>query len=265
MRRLLVALYPEGWRARYRDEFLAVLGQRALGPHDIADVLLGALDAHLHPATHGLTARGFAGGTSALRIGGLAAVVAGIGWLAVLTANAINDGREAAVPWLGIVLVATSLTTLVALIGLSAFEARRHPVQAWAAFTVPALGAATFIAGGVASVVIGDADRVVVAGLSGWLIATLGLLLQVIGSSLFALATWHSRSLSRGAAALLGVGTVVVVVLLTGRTGGETQAELSAFVVVASILPFPLGWAALGISAIRLDRRVAALSSVVPA
>lgn len=265
MKRLLVNLYPKGWRARYADEFLIVLDHRSLGPFDVADVLLGALDAHLHLTSRGSTARQVAGGMSALRIGGLAAVLAGGGWLAVLAANAINNGREAGVPWLGLVLIATSLTTLVALIGLSAFEARRHPVQAWAAFALPALGAATFIAGGVASAVIGDADRVVIAGLSGWLVATVGLLLQVTGSSLFALAMWRSRSLSRGAAALLGVGTVVVVALLTGRTGSETQAELSALVVVASILPFPLGWAALGISAIRLDLRVAASSSVVPA
>jgi len=42
---LLVRLYPARWRARYGDEFELVLGDRPLGPFDVADVLLGALDA----------------------------------------------------------------------------------------------------------------------------------------------------------------------------------------------------------------------------
>ena len=45
---LLLRCYPARWRARYGDEFAAVLDERPLGPFDVADVLLGALDAHLH-------------------------------------------------------------------------------------------------------------------------------------------------------------------------------------------------------------------------
>jgi hypothetical protein len=45
---LLIRLYPARWRARYGDEFAVVLEERPLGPFDVADVLLGALDAHLH-------------------------------------------------------------------------------------------------------------------------------------------------------------------------------------------------------------------------
>ena len=45
---LVLRLYPARWRARYGDEFAAVLEERPLGPFDVADVLLGALDAHLH-------------------------------------------------------------------------------------------------------------------------------------------------------------------------------------------------------------------------
>jgi hypothetical protein len=47
MRRLLLRLYPAPWRARYGDEFAALLEERSLGPSDVADVVHGALDAHL--------------------------------------------------------------------------------------------------------------------------------------------------------------------------------------------------------------------------
>jgi len=43
----LTRLYPRGWRARYADEFNALLEQCLNTPLDILDVILGALDAHL--------------------------------------------------------------------------------------------------------------------------------------------------------------------------------------------------------------------------
>ncbi|HEY7781874.1 MAG TPA: hypothetical protein VIC85_16905 [Ktedonobacterales bacterium] len=44
----LVRLYPRHWRTRYGDELVDLLESRPLGPLDLLDVLLGALDAHLH-------------------------------------------------------------------------------------------------------------------------------------------------------------------------------------------------------------------------
>ena len=38
MRRFLVRLYPADWRARYGDEFEALLEERPLGPFDVADI-----------------------------------------------------------------------------------------------------------------------------------------------------------------------------------------------------------------------------------
>ena len=43
--RSLVRLYPASWRARYGEEFEALLEERPLGPFDVADVLLSAVDA----------------------------------------------------------------------------------------------------------------------------------------------------------------------------------------------------------------------------
>jgi hypothetical protein len=45
----LLRLYPRIWRARYEEELLAVLESRPLSFPDTIDMLLGAIDAHLHP------------------------------------------------------------------------------------------------------------------------------------------------------------------------------------------------------------------------
>lgn len=42
----LVRLYPHSWRARYGEEFAALLEQQSLSAGVIANILLGALDAH---------------------------------------------------------------------------------------------------------------------------------------------------------------------------------------------------------------------------
>lgn len=47
--RLLLALYPRGWRRRYGAEFGAVLDEQRSSPGLLLDVVLGAIDAHLDP------------------------------------------------------------------------------------------------------------------------------------------------------------------------------------------------------------------------
>jgi hypothetical protein len=49
--RWLVRRYPSVWRARYADELLAWVAERGLGALVALDLVLGALDAHLHPRT----------------------------------------------------------------------------------------------------------------------------------------------------------------------------------------------------------------------
>lgn len=46
--RWLVALYPETWRERYEEEFLALLEECPLSLMSLLDVIVSALDAHLH-------------------------------------------------------------------------------------------------------------------------------------------------------------------------------------------------------------------------
>jgi len=248
----LLRLYPARWRARYADEFAAMLEQRPLGPFDVADIVLGALDAHLH--LRGLAAasehrKGFA---MTLRIGGYAAILGGLLWLFVLAGNAISNGSEAAGQYLGIAIVAATILTLIALIGLSAFQARRHPLLIWAAFAIPALGAVMGLLGFVAMIVLGDGEANLVAGISVWAFSTLGVVTLVVGSALFALATWLARSLSRPASAALGLGAILVMPTIAGVTGGLVPEALGMALLIVAVLAFPAGWMGLGISALRV-------------
>jgi hypothetical protein len=254
VRRLLIRCYPAVWRARYAAEFAAILEERPLGPFDVADVLLGALDAQLHlrglrvASVHG---KGF---PMSLRIGGYAAIASGLLWLSALVGNAFNNGAEDGAAWVGLVIILAVITTLVALVGLSAFQARRDPALAWAAFAIPAIGGLTTLLGAIAMTITGDGDRAIVGELSGWAISSLGLLAMLVGSGLFAVATLRTHSLSREAAILLLVGTIVVLPGIGALSGGLVPDPLVPILLVATVSLFPAGWVALGISALRTNR-----------
>jgi len=249
---LLFRLYPTRWRARYGDEFAAVLEERPLGPFDVADILLGALDAHLHLRGLGAASEHRKGFAMSLRIGGYAAILGGALWLLTLAGNAINNGAETGSPFLGYAVVGATVMTLVALIGLSAFQARSHPMLTWAAFAIPAIGAVIGLLGYASIVLTGDSDAVMIGGISPWMIGSLGLVTMVLGSSLFAVATWRARSLSRPAAGLLGVGALLTMVALLGVGSGGLSSPVAVVAVIAAIVAFPAGWIALGISALRI-------------
>ena len=204
---VLIRLYPARWRARYGDEFMAVLEERPLGPFDVLDVLLGALDAQLH--LRGLAAatdhqKGF---TMSLRIGGYAAIVGSLLWFAGFLANAL-DGSDDAWPTAGIILAGT-VVLLVGIAGLSAFAARKNPVLGWAAFLVPAAGAVAMAAGLLAMGLLGDAA--LAGDIGGWALFMLGLIALMVGSGLFALASWRTGMLSRPGTVLLGACGLLVI------------------------------------------------------
>lgn len=249
---LLLRLYPARWRARYGDEFAAVLEERPLGPFDVADVLLGAIDAHLHLRGLGAASEHRKGFAMSLRIGGYAAILGGILWLLALAGNAINNGGESPSPLLFVALIGATIATLVALVGLSSFQARSHPLLVWTAFAVPAAGAVIGLFGWAGMAVTGDSDAPLVGGIDGWIIMSFGLLTLLLGSGLFAIATWRARSLSRWAAALLGFGAILVVPSIAGATGGIVPEVLAIPFLVAAIVAFPAGWMGLGISALRV-------------
>jgi hypothetical protein len=254
MRSLLIRCYPRSWRDRYGDEFAAVLEDRHLGPYDVADVLLAAIDAHLH--LRGLAAASVPRGGFVMsqRIGGYAAVIAGVLWLATLVGNAINNGAESNSILLPLLMLSATVATLLALVGLSAFQARKHPVLVWAAFAIPAIGAVVSLSGWLAMIVTGNSDVRMIGDIGAWMVMSIGVLTLMVGSALFAIATWLARSLSRRAAAVLGIGSVLVIPALTGLAFGWLPDVLAYAAVLIAILAFPVGWMGLGVSALRSPR-----------
>ncbi|OGO54259.1 MAG: hypothetical protein A2V85_17275 [Chloroflexi bacterium RBG_16_72_14] len=253
MSHLLLALYPASWRTRYGEEFELILADRPLGPFDVADVLLGALDAHLHLRGLGAASQHAKGFAMSLRIGGWAAIAGGPLWFLGL-AGASADANDGPGPWSG-VMVAGTAALLVALTGLSAFQARRYPRLTWAAFALPAIGIVVSAIGAVAMAVVGD--RPFLGDLSPWYVWMSGTITMFVGSGLFAVATWRTPTLSRRAAGLLAVSSVAVFAAVPAMTGlfAAPDAVITALFVVA-MAAFVGGWIALGTSALRIDRSI---------
>jgi hypothetical protein len=243
MSRVLIRLYPAKWQERYGVEFEAVLDERPLGPFDVADIMLGALDAQLHLRGRAAGIEQGRGTAMSLRIGGIAAIVGVLCWMAGL---ALWSVRPAPLGPAGppLLLIAGSVALLVAVAGLSAFQARVYPKLTWAAFVVTALGTLAFIGGFLGFTFAGGPN----SDEAYWAIWALGGLTAIAGSTLFAVATYRTRALSRVAATLIGSGPLL---LFTLRPGSQLLGA-------AVLFCFFLGWFVLGVQAIRLDRPVSA-------
>jgi drug/metabolite transporter (DMT)-like permease len=261
MNSLLIRLYPTSWRARYGDEFEAVLEERPLGPFDVADILLGALDARLRLRGRDATIKQGRMFTMSLRFGGAAAILGGVLFSTGFIVSSI-------VPWdvpVGVAFLLAGLAALlVALIGLSAFQARQHPRLIWTAFALPAFGTAVACIGIVSAAFFGE--RPVVAGLDAWSISMIGLFATAVGTILFALATYRTRALSRPAAGFLaaaaGYLVTVIVVAFSGLFGSVygIGGTLVSVLGIAGLLGFSIGWVVLGWTAIRIDRPATAVA-----
>jgi hypothetical protein len=248
----LLRLYPARWRARYDDEFAALLEERSLGPFDVADIVLGALDAHLHLRGLGAASQHAKGFAMSLRLGGYAAIAGGVLWfIGLAAASALKEGGGAFM----LAFAAGSAALLVALVGLSAFQARRYPRLVWAAFIVPAAGAVASIVGILGMAIVGDGRFI--GGWSAWYVWSFGTVALIIGSALFAIATWRAHTLSRAAAGVLATASFVVVPVIFGLdiVGSVLPATVEPLVMIVGTLAFAGGWVALGVSALRVDGR----------
>jgi len=242
MTKFLIRLYPARWRARYGDEFAAILEERSLGPFDVADILLGAFDAQLRLRKVGTDIAHGRSFSMSLRIGGFAAIVGAAFWPVGFFITAGYRGDIGAIDPVAarLLLIAGSLALLVAFAGLSAFQARTHPGFAWAAFVIPAVGTIASIVG-IVGFHLSSEDYFPV-----WILGTMTFF---VGSTLFAIATYRTAALSRGAAMLLGVGSALTMIFAMSGGGNPSPA-----LMVAALGGFGLGWFALGVQAIRLDR-----------
>ena len=252
MKRLLIRLYPAWWRARYGEEFAYLLEERPFGPFDLVDVGLAALDAHLHLRRRDSARNPAPGITMSLRIGGLGAIAGGLLWFVSLV-GASGTNNAATELWFGLMVVA-EIALLLALSGLSAFQARSHPLLTWAAFVVPAVGCAMSVVGIVGMQVVGD--RPFVGDVTPWFVWMIGTMSLIAGSGLFAFVTLRTRTFGRPGAALLGLGSIAVVPFLSGLIGAIVPEALGQALMVATMLAFAGGWMVTGWSALRLDRSV---------
>lgn len=245
---LLLAMYPARWRQRYGEEFRDLLESRPLGPFDFADVLIGALDARLTRFRFAGAASIDGGPLMMLRLGGIGAIAGGASWFIGLAVASMPGGDDAA--WLALIALGTA-GLLLALIGLSAFQAHRHPILAWAAFAIPGLGAFVSVIGATVMALGPGDDPLVLGSFSAWSVWMLGLLGVLVGSIIFAVATIRAAVFSRRAAIALAVSSATVLVVMTGRLGVNvegTGAELLLAVVMGS---FGASWIALGVMALR--------------
>lgn len=247
---LLLRLYPARWRARYGDEFATLLAERPLGPFDVADVLLGALDAHLHLRGLGSWSEHRRGFPMSLRLGGFAAVAGG----ALILTGWVWSGIDPADTDLGVWLfLAGIVALLVGLAGLSAFQGRTQPTLVWAAFLLPAVGGAVTALGMVGMGLMHD--QPLVGGWSAWNFFFIGLLMTVAGSIVFATATYRTGALPRSGALALAAGSALALgSLAISIAGGDAMWEAVRPLFLLGYLAFPVGWIVLGMQAVRLDR-----------
>jgi hypothetical protein len=237
MRTLLIRCYPTAWRERYGDEFASILEERPLGPFDVADILLGALDARLRMRDRRPVRSQGKGFNMSLRIGGIAAILG-----AAVLASAWFLGSGMFVdngPFAGFLVVLGLGLLLVAVAGLTAFQARIDPALSWAAFALLAIGTIVAMVAFVGAAALG--------GDGYWNLGMLGLLTALSGTLLFAIVTYQTAAFSRGAALLLAAGAVIPFL-------GMVTSQ--AILIVPALVCFLLGWFVLGIQAIRLDRPV---------
>ena len=240
---ILIRLYPKAWRERYGEELSLLLEDRPPGPFDSLDLLLGALDAHLHA----VGARG-AEQTStprSARLGAGAAMAGGALWMLAL-ATAVRDDPAMT----GLVMLLVSLTLsmfVVALAALSAVQSRSHPRFVWASFLLPAVGVALLMGGSLAEVSVGD--RPLVGDLTPYAFWMAGVVFALFGSLLFGIISTVAGGLTRSTAVLLSAGALVQLVTIVA-----TDHASDGWLMLAGAVAFGLSWILVGVGASRQER-----------
>ena len=248
MKRIL-RLYPSAWRERYQEEMESILEERPSGPFEMADLLLGALDAHLHLRGLGNASEHRKGTTMSLRIAGLAAIIGGsfwgLTWLALIILDLAGSGQQGIDALLVASMIIAAIALLVALAGLSAFQARTHRAIVWASFVVPGLGAL--------SMALGVALMALEVG-NAWNVMIVGLLALPAGAIIFGVVAYRTAALSRRGSAVLAVGAALQLAGLMIVMTVDWSSPLQLITLVGTA-GFAAGWIALGADAVRGDRR----------
>jgi hypothetical protein len=220
----LLHLYPAAWRERYETEFLLVLEGRSPGPRGWLDVVIGALDAHLHPELIGAEFRPWTH-----RLPGLLAMGGGLIWSLFFIRALTGDPAQ---EWGDSIGIAIALM-IVALPGDYLVAYRRQIGATVAAIVVAMILAQTLpwsVAEGLLNLIVGAAAWLLVA--SGML--TLVAIRAGIGPGL--------RWLVVGAGTLLPA--FVAIPILGGFGPGDSGGPMAMLIAV---LPYGVAWAVLGL------------------
>jgi hypothetical protein len=216
----LVRFYPRAWRDRYGAEFEALLEERPPRRRDVADTLLGAADAHLHPYLADPAAGPM---PRTHRVPGLLAVAGGVLWCLVVGLATV--GVWEAWPYLWFSL----LTMFVSLPGDYMAAHGRRIAMAIGAFGLSFL-AANLLPWGFAGIVV-----------SGMAVSLLGGMLALVSirAGIAARERWTLFALT------LGLQTVVAIPISMGLIDWSGSSSPVAFALV--VAPYGLAWALVGI------------------
>jgi hypothetical protein len=217
-------LYPSAWRERYEREFEALLQERPIRWHESVDVLVGAIDAHLHPELLGATPKPWTH-----RLPGLLATSAGLIWTwffaRLLTLGPGDEWGESI--GLAVLLMLCAVPGDYTLPYL-----RRIGMTIGAIVIAMVVGRAApwSATGGVLNLV---------AGATAWLL---------VGAGMLSLAAIRAGIGSRGRWILLaavGLVPAIVAVPVMGGFGPTDRGGVAAMVV--AILPYGVAWAMIGL------------------
>lgn len=220
----LLRLYPSSWRERYEAEFLSVLRERPVGLRGSVDVVLAAIDAHLHPELSGASPLPWTH-----RLPGLLAMGAGLIWswffVHVLLAAPGED-------W-GTSIGYAVLLMFIAVPGdYMAAHGRRIGVTLVAIVVAMALGRA--VPWSIADGLINQ-----VAGLTAWFLVGAGMLtLVAIRAGIGPSARWVLLSVAVLLPAVVGIP-------ILGGFGLGDRGGAAAMLV--AVLPYGLAWTLLGL------------------
>jgi hypothetical protein len=226
----LVRLYPRAWRARYGDEFAALIAERPPTLADRIDIVRGAVDARLHPQT-------VVGDPEpepqpwTHRIPGVLTLSAGVALsVAVVSIASSRNGDD----WgdAGTLLGLAPMLMLLSLPGdyLASYGRRI------------AVGIAALVACYLSARILGWGAPALILGVGGWLAVFCGLL---------TMAAIRARVGARGrwilvvATVLVPFGVVVLLTILR-ESLAVTIVPSDSPLLALTALPYGLAWLALG-------------------
>ncbi len=230
--RLLLRLYPKGWRLRYEDEFIAILEERGVTLFDVIDILRGGIDARLRPQVSAEVPQTTGQAMRLPQLGALGAILSGtmLSVMSLETFTSLDSITGSWPEWLQFLL---PLFFLAAAAGLYSISKGRLGHLGRRATILTVVSLVTAITGMLTAVLASVL----------WSLVVLGLLGAFMGLALIGIAFIRSRLLGRWSFLPLALGLVGLVVVLSGE---PAHSQLGYGVSVVLSLLFALGWVLLG-------------------